>query len=175
MRKLDKKRRLENKTNYNKRRLLLEGKKPRIVIRKSNKYLLVQYVESKEAQDTVKTSAISSELTSYGWPTEAKGSLKSLGAAYLTGFLFGKRVLGLKLAPAIVDLGLIRSTKGGRVYALIKGIIEAGFKVPCSEEIMPTDEMIERNDKIDVGDIKSQIELEKKLQTKQEEKKGVKK
>ena len=167
MRKLDKKRRLENKTNYSKRRLLLEGRKPRIVIRKSNKYLTVQYVESREAQDSVKASAISSELTSYGWPKEAKGSLKSLGAAYLTGFLFGKRVAGMK--PAIVDLGLIRSTKGGRIYALIKGIIESGFAVPCSEEIMPTDEMIERNDKIDVSDIKSQIELEGKIKTKSKE------
>jgi len=165
MRKLDKKRRLENKTNYSKRRLLLEGKKPRIVIRKSNKYITLQYVESKEAQDTVKASAISSELTSYGWPKEAKGSLKSLGAAYLIGFLFGKRIAGMK--PAIVDLGLIRSTKGARIYAAIKGIIEAGFKVPCSEEIMPSDEMIERNDKIDVSEIKSEIELEGKLKTKQ--------
>jgi len=165
MRKLDKKRRLENKTNYNKRRLLLEGNKPRIVIRKSNKYLTVQYVESKEAQDSVKASAISSELTSYGWPKEATGSLKSLGAAYLTGFLFGKRIAGMN--PAIVDLGLIRSTKGGRIYALVKGIIESGFKVPCSEEIMPTDEMIERNDKVDVSEIKAEIELEGKIKSKE--------
>lgn len=165
---LSKKRRLENKTNYTKRRRLLEGRTPRIVIRKSNKYLIVQYVESREAQDTVKASAISKELTSYGWPEEAVGSLKSLGAAYLTGFLLGKRVAGMK--PAIVDLGLLRSTKGSRVYALIKGIIDSGFKVPCSEEIMPSDEMIKRNEKVNVDEIKAEIELEGKIKNKSEKK-----
>lgn len=164
---------MENKTNYSKRKRLLEGRKPRIVIRKSNKYILVQYVESREAQDSVAASVISSELSSYGWPKEMKGSLKSLGAAYLTGFLFGKRVLGLGKPAGIVDLGLIRSTKGSRIYALVKGIKEAGFDVPCSEEIMPTDEMIKRNEKISIDEIKSEIELEVKIKKKSE--KGAKK
>ena len=34
-----KRRRIENKTNYTKRRRLLEGRKPRVVIRKTNRYI----------------------------------------------------------------------------------------------------------------------------------------
>lgn len=165
MKLINKRRRLENKTNYSKRKRLLEGRKPRIVIRKSNKYILVQYVESSAAQDTVKASAISKELTSFGWPEKMAGSLKSLPAAYLTGYLFGKRIKGFK--AAIVDLGLLRSTKGSRIYALIKGIKDAGFEVPCGEEVIPAENKI-KNDKTSefFDEIKSQIELEAKIKNK---------
>jgi large subunit ribosomal protein L18 len=135
-----KRRRLENKTNYSKRMRLLEGRKPRIVIRKSNKYITLQYVESKAAQDAVKVSVISRDLLDYGWSKEKAGSLKSLGACYLAGFLFGNKIK--KMAPAILDLGLIRSTKGSRIYAAVKGINDAGFKLPCSEEVFPEEKRI---------------------------------
>ncbi len=137
---LPKRRRLENKTNYSKRLRLLEGRKPRIVIRKTNKYIILQYVESKAAQDLIKASVVSKELVEYGWPEAKSGSLKSLGACYLAGILFGNKIK--KLAPAILDTGLIRSTHGSRVYAAVKGIIETGFKLPCNEKVMPEETRI---------------------------------
>lgn len=137
---LPKKRRLEGKTNYLKRRRLLEGKKPRIVIRKTNKYITIQYIESKAAQDSVIKTLNSKVLLKMGWPAEKSGSLKSLGAAYLSGLLFAKQIKGLK--PAIADIGLIKSTPGSRIYAVLKGINDGGFAVPCSEKVYPSQERI---------------------------------
>lgn len=135
MRILSKRRRHENKTNYTKRRRLLEGRKPRIVVRKTNKYVIIQYIESKAAQDTIKASVISKDLLEQGWPKESEGSLKSLGAAYLSGLLLAKKIKSF--APAILDTGLIRSTKGSRIYAAVKGLIDGGFNIPCSKEVFP--------------------------------------
>jgi ribosomal protein L18 len=42
--KLNKKRRLENKTNYTKRLILLKGGYLRLVVRKTNKYLILQII-----------------------------------------------------------------------------------------------------------------------------------
>ena len=90
--KIQKKRRMEGRTNYSKRRRLLENNKARIVIRKTNKYIILQYVISKEAMDFVKINVNSKDLLNYGWPSDKSGSLKSLAAAYLAGLLFGNRL-----------------------------------------------------------------------------------
>lgn len=140
MRILPKKRRIKNKTNYLKRKRLLEGGRPRITIRKSNKYITIQYVETRIAQDTVKKSIVSSELLEYGWPKEKLGSLKSLPAAYLTGLLFGKMIKSFK--PAVLDMGLIRNTKGSKIYAALKGIVDSGFNIPHGKEIFPEEKRI---------------------------------
>jgi large subunit ribosomal protein L18 len=144
MRVLAKQRRAEGKTNYTKRRRLLEGKKSRIVIRKTNRYVIIQYVKSSVAQDTVVASANSRELLEYGWLERKTGSLKSLGAAYLAGFLFGHRLkkLGLDKEQAILDTGLIRSTKGSRVYSAVKGIMDAKIKLSCNPEVFPEEKRI---------------------------------
>lgn len=141
---LAKQRRLEGRTNYTKRKRLLEAKKPRIVIRKTNRYIIIQYAESKLAQDSIKSSLTSKELVEYGWPEAKSGSLKSLGAAYLTGLAFGNKLkaAGLDKKEAIPDTGLIRSTSGSRVYAALKGLIDAGVKINCSKEVFPDEKRI---------------------------------
>ncbi len=140
--KLDKRRRTECKTNYTKRLKLLEGKSPRLVIRKTNKYITLQIIESKNAQDKAVYSASSKELLKHGWPKEKQGSLKSLSAAYLTGALLGKKAGKLK-GRLIVDTGLIPNTKGSRIYAAIKGAADFGLEINYNKEIMPNHERIE--------------------------------
>jgi large subunit ribosomal protein L18 len=137
---IPKKRRQEGKTNYSKRLRLLEGHKPRIVVRKTNKYITIQYIESSAAQDAVIVTVNSKVLLKHAWPADSAGSLKSLGAAYLTGFLFAKKVKGFK--PAIADVGLVTSTPGSRIYATLKGINDGGFAVPCGEKVYPSEERI---------------------------------
>lgn len=147
---IPKKRRLERKTNYAKRKKILEHSKARIVIRKSNKYIVVQYVESREAQDSIIVHTSSKELLNYGWPSESSGSLKNLGASYLTGLLFGNKIKEKKelvKEKIVLDSGLIRSTKGSKIYAAVKGIIESGLNLPCGKEMFPEDGRI-KNDKI---------------------------
>jgi large subunit ribosomal protein L18 len=140
MKLIDKKRRIENKTNYLKRRRLLESKNPRIIIRKTNKYVLFQYIETKIAQDEVKFMFTSKSLLNYGWPKEKEGSLKSLGAAYLAGMAFGKMIKNEK--QAIIDTGLIRNTKGSKIHAGIKGIIDSGAKMSYNPEMFPEEKRI---------------------------------
>lgn len=147
--KIDKRRRRENKTNYTKRLILLKGEMPRLVVRKTNRYIIIQIIESVNAQDKVIYSVVTKELLEYGWPEEKKGSLKSLSAAYLGGFLLGKKAKGLK-ATVILDTGLIPSTSGSRIYAVIKGIADSGLNINFNEKIIPSKEKIEgENTKMD--------------------------
>lgn len=144
MKKLDKRRRRENKTNYVKRLILLKSNLPRLIVRKTNRYLIVQLVESINAQDKVISSANTKELLKYGWPEKNHGSLKSLSAAYLAGFIIAKKSINKKIKDVILDSGLIPSTKGSRVYAVVKGAADGGLKIAYDEKILPSNEMINK-------------------------------
>jgi large subunit ribosomal protein L18 len=147
--KLNKRRRMEFKTNYNKRLKLLKGKSPRLVIRKTNRYISLQIIESKNAQDKVIYFASTKELLKSGWPKDKEGSLKSLSAAYLAGLLLGKKAEKLK-GRVIVDTGLIPNTKGSRIYAAVKGVADSGIEINYNKEIMPKMERIEgKTNKLD--------------------------
>jgi large subunit ribosomal protein L18 len=155
--KLDKRRRIENRTNYHKRMILLKGKSPRLVIRKTNRYLILQIIESQDAQDKIIFSANTKELLEKGWPEEKSGSLKSLGAAYLAGFLLGKKAGKIK-ERIILDTGLIPSTKGSRIYAAVKGFADAGMKINYDKEMVPSQERMENpNTESFFSKIKSKI------------------
>ena len=136
--KIEKRRRRQGKTDYKARLSLLKSGKPRIVFRKTNKYIIGQYVKSKEAQDSVTIGVTSRDLLKFGWPKEMPGSLKSLPASYLTGFLLGKKILDKEdKASAVLDIGLLRSIKKSKVYAFSKGLVDAGIEIPCSKEVFP--------------------------------------
>jgi large subunit ribosomal protein L18 len=139
---LNKKRRQKNKTNYAKRLNLLRGNAPRLVIRKTNKYVTLQVVEHKDAQDYIIEAVTTRDLLKNGWPEAKKGSLKSLSASYLAGLLLGNKLKGKIKQKLILDLGLIPNTKGSRVYSAVKGISDAGIKIDFNEEIMPSQERI---------------------------------
>lgn len=142
-RKLHKKRRRESKTNYKKRLVLLKSNCPRLVVRKTNKYIILQIVETKHAQDKVLKMITTKELLKFGWPEEKIGSLKSLAASYLAGLLIAKKI---KIKKAILDSGLIPNTKGSKVYAAVKGARDSGLNIPCSEKVFPDNEKIQRYD-----------------------------
>ncbi|UCD20869.1 MAG: 50S ribosomal protein L18 [archaeon] len=130
------KRRRENKTDYKARFNLLKSNLPRLVVRKTNKYIIAHIVESKEAQDKTVAYFNSKGLKKYSWPI----TFKNLAAAYLTGFVLGKKYK--KTGKVILDLGLQRSTKGSRIYAVVKGIKDAGVGILCEEKILPTDQRV---------------------------------
>jgi large subunit ribosomal protein L18 len=131
-------RRREGKTNYAKRLRLLSSGKPRLVARRSLKYIQAQVADYDETGDRIIASANSKELQKLGW----KFSCKNTPAAYLTGLLVGRRALAAKISSAVLDTGLYGSTKGSKLYALAKGVIDAGLKVPCGEEVLPAEERI---------------------------------
>jgi large subunit ribosomal protein L18 len=133
-------RRLQAKTDYKARFGLLKSGQPRLVIRKTNKYILAQLVISKNAQDTVMASASSQELLAKGWPTKNKGSLKSLPAAYLTGVLIAKKVKK-QITNAIVDFGMQRNIHKSRLYAVVQGAIESGLTLPHNQSVLPIEHL----------------------------------
>jgi large subunit ribosomal protein L18 len=142
MKKIDKKRRIENRTNYHKRLILLKSGALRMVVRKSNKYILLQIVESSHAQDKVLLQVSTKDLLKYGWPEAKQGSLKSLSAAYLAGCLIAKKTKDIK-GRIILDSGLIPNTKGSRVYAAVKGAGDSGLEIKFDESISPDMEKVE--------------------------------
>ncbi|MBT4258092.1 50S ribosomal protein L18 [archaeon] len=143
MTKVSKRRRRENKTNYLHRVKLLKSETPRVVFRKTNKYVVAQYVVSTEAQDSIKIGISSKALLMNGWPEEMKGSLKSIPAAYLTGYLMGKNILKEKLQQPIVDFGMLRVDHKTKLYGFLKGMIDSGVAIPCKKEAFPEEERIQ--------------------------------
>ncbi|MEK6895710.1 MAG: 50S ribosomal protein L18 [Nanoarchaeota archaeon] len=159
--KTQKRRRRENKTDYKKRINLLKGEKARIVFRKTNRYIISQYVTSKDAQDKVEFTITSKELLRHGWPEKASGSLKSLTASYLTGFLTGIKIKKEKKETPIVDLGMTRTLHGTKVFAFIKGLIDAGVTIPCKKDAFPSEERLNgehMKNKVNIKEIKMKLE-----------------
>ncbi|MFH1638265.1 MAG: hypothetical protein ABIB71_07610 [Candidatus Woesearchaeota archaeon] len=78
---LDYKRKREGKTDYKKRLKLLSSKKPRLVVRKSLKNIVVQITEYDAKGDRVVIATHSRQLIRMGW----KGYRRNLPAAYLVG------------------------------------------------------------------------------------------
>ena len=135
----EKRRRRECKTDYKLRMGLLKSSKPRIVIRRTNKYFVVQAIESFEAQDKVIKGVSSKDLIAKGWDEKSAGSLKSVPAAYLTGLLLAKE---LKTKDFIIDLGMAKNIAGNRNYAVVKGLIDGGLNINANPESLPSDERI---------------------------------
>jgi len=131
-------RRREGKTNYRKRLKLLLSRKPRLVVRITNKRVIAQIIEYHPDGDRVLVGVDSSMLTKYGW----KGDLNNTPAAYLTGILVAKKALEKGINEAILDIGLHTPTRGGRVFAVLRGAVEAGLEVPHSPEVLPDDSRI---------------------------------
>jgi len=129
-------RKREGKTNYHKRLELLKSKKVRLVVRKTQKYIIVQFVEYVPTGDKIIASATSKDLIKQGW----NYSCKNLPSAYLIGYLIGKKA---KVKEAILDLGGHVSIKQNKIYAVVKGVIDSGVKIPCNKEALPSKERIE--------------------------------
>ncbi len=132
------KRRMQQKTNYKKRLALVKSGKPRLVIRKSLDNMRVQLVGFNAGGDKTLASAVSAELAALGW----KMGSGNISAAYLTGLLAGARAKKAGINEAVPDLGLQTNTKGSRIYAALKGAVDAGLAVPHSEDILPSEERI---------------------------------
>jgi large subunit ribosomal protein L18 len=143
MKTIQKRRRRENITDYMTRLKMLKSGKPRLVFRKTNKYIISQYIISEEAKDKIIFGITSKKLLEYGWPESFKGSLKSIPASYLTGYLMAKKIKEKKLETPIVDFGMLRKLHKSKLFAFLKGIIDGGIEINCKKEAFPEEERIE--------------------------------
>ncbi len=131
-------RKREGKTDYRLRLKLVKSNKPRLVLRRSKQHLITQFVEYQPDGDKVLATTTSIELRKFGWKTNAR----NLPAAYLTGLLCGVKAKKANISEAILDLGLNKSTTGGMLYAVLKGVIDAGLNIPHNGKILPSEARI---------------------------------
>ncbi|XP_027355031.1 60S ribosomal protein L5-like [Abrus precatorius] len=157
------KRRREGKTDYRARiRLINQDKnkyntpKYRFVVRFTNKDITAQIASASIAGDIVLAAAYSHELPRYGLET----GLTNYAAAYCTGLLLARRVLKMlemdeeyegnveatgedfSVEPAetrrpfraLLDVGLIKTTTGNRVFGALKGALDGGLDIPHSDK-----------------------------------------
>lgn len=159
-------RRREGKTDYKARRILVtqdkrkyNSPKYRLVARFTNKDIIVQIVAARMAGDEVLTAAYAHELPRYG----IKRGLTNFAAAYCVGLLCARRHLAkIGLAEtyvgkeevdgemfeveeeedkrpftALLDIGLVNTTTGNKVFAVMKGAVDGGINVPHNEKRFP--------------------------------------
>ncbi|KAM3441479.1 hypothetical protein MY1884_004395 [Beauveria asiatica] len=164
------KRRRQGKTDYYARkRLITQAKnkynapKYRLVVRFTNKDIIMQLVTSEISGDKVFCAAYAHELKAYG----IEHGLTNWAAAYATGLLIARRALkklgldedfvGVEEADgeftlteaaetddgerrpfkAFLDVGLARTSTGARVFGALKGASDGGILVPHSEKRFP--------------------------------------
>ncbi|NJD75813.1 MAG: 50S ribosomal protein L18 [Candidatus Methanoperedens sp.] len=147
------------KTDYRARKQMLISRKPRFVVRKSINHTNIQLVTPVKEGDTTLVSANTVELKKYGYT----GGTGNLPAAYLAGLLLGYRAKKNGQTEAILDMGLYEATKGGRIFAAVKGALDSGLDIPHNPEIFPADERIKGKhiDKYKKTNISEQFEAVK--------------
>jgi large subunit ribosomal protein L5e len=164
------KRRQEGKTDYYARKRLITqarnkygAPKYRLVVRFTNRDIIMQIVTSEISGDKVFCAAYSHELRAYG----IEHGLTNWAAAYCTGLLIARRVLtklgldkdfaGVEEADgeftlteaaetgdgerrpfkANLDVGLHRTSTGARIFGAMKGASDGGILIPHSENRFP--------------------------------------
>ena len=146
-------RRREGVTRFSKRLPLIKSGKPRIVVRKSNRNIVVQFVEFSEKGDRTAFTFNSGHLKKlFKWP-----SARNAWTAYLAGLYAGKEASKKGVKEAVPDIGRHTPSKGNIVFAAIKGAADAGIKCSFSEDVVPMDKISAPPEKI-----KAQFEEVKK-------------
>lgn len=131
-------RKREGKTDYRHRLKMLRSGKLRLVVRISLKHVQAQVVKVSQAGDITLASAHSKQLEALGW----KNGTSNLPSAYLVGLLCGYRAIKAGIKEATFDIGMIHPTKGGKIFAALKGAVDAGLQIPYDEGILPNDEQV---------------------------------
>ncbi len=117
-------RRREGRTNYIKSAALLQGRLPRVVVRRSNRSITAQVIIYDRDGDKVVASAHSSELKEFNWPAK-----RNTPTAYLTGKLLARKAGKLNLGECVLDIGLRKPSKASILFAAAKGAADNGLKI----------------------------------------------
>ncbi len=131
-------RKKKGKTNYKSRLKLLLSRKPRLVVRKSLKNLILQVIDYTPKGDVVLLCVHSRDLKNLGW----KASGNNLSACYLLGMLLAVKAKEKNIGECVLDIGMNPSIKGCKLYSALKGATDAGFKIPFSDSIFPDEKRV---------------------------------
>lgn len=131
-------RKREGKTDYKKRLKYLDSGKIRFVVRRSLRYIILQFVRYGVKGDEVLVGVNSSELKKFGW----NYSFSNIPSAYLSGLLIGKRAIEKGIKEAIFDNGLCSIVKKSVLFSCLKGVLDAGVNIPCDREMLPDENVV---------------------------------
>lgn len=154
-------RRRESRTDYYVRRRLLSSHEIRAVVRRSNRNITVQFVDFTMEGDRIVAAADTRTLAKAGWGH----SCSSVPAGYLVGYAAGLKAKKAGIERAVLDLGMQNPQYGGVLFAVAKGMADAGLEVPVSEDVLPVEDRISGkhiDDRIeaDVSSMKQKLEAE---------------
>ncbi len=186
------KRRRQGKTDYYARRRLCQQdknkydtKKYRFVVRRTNTKFICQVIYPTIQGDRVMCQATSSELKKYG----LTAGLTNYASAYCTGLLCARRLLknlkldgefkgvetangelfdvydvGFERRPfkAFLDVGLVRTTTGNRVFGAMKGAVDGGLYIPHNSKRFPGYHVEEAEEVVNVRGKKKKQQQEEK-------------
>ncbi|MBI5223113.1 50S ribosomal protein L18 [Candidatus Micrarchaeota archaeon] len=131
-------RRRDGKTNFAKRLALVKSGLPRMVVRRSNKNLLVQFVTFDPKGDKTLLSFDGFHLAkNHKWISK-----RNVWTAYLVGLAAGKMAQKKGVKDFVFDMGLYTPSKGSVVFAALKGAVDSGLtSTSMSEEKVPTEKL----------------------------------
>ncbi|MGB9719173.1 MAG: 50S ribosomal protein L18 [Candidatus Anstonellales archaeon] len=125
------KRRKIGRTRYKKRLALLRSNKPRLVVRKKNKDIVVQIVDFGYEGDRVLVTVNGKVIAKqFNWPSK-----RNMPTAYLIGLYAAKLARAKGVSEVVPDIGLHSPTKGSIVFGAIKGAIDGGLKTNMNMEM----------------------------------------
>jgi len=132
-------RRRSGKTNFYYRKKLIFSNQLRVIVRSSLKNMTIQVAEAQIIGDKILSATRTSELVKdFNW----QGNTGNIPASYLTGYLAGKKALKAEVEGGVLDLGIAKASYGNRLFAALKGLVDAGMDIPHNEKIYPTEERI---------------------------------
>ena len=91
-----------------------------------------------------------------------KGNCGNIPATYLTGLLAGFRARKAGLKNAILDIGIVSPIKGAKIFAALKGALDAGLSIPHSEDVLPDESRIRGEDIANYAKLLSEDEEDEK-------------
>ena len=126
-------RRREGKTNFAKRLALVKSGRTRMVVRRSNKDIMIQFIDFDPKGDKTLLTVSGAHLSKlYQWPSK-----RNVWTAYLAGLMAGKMAKKKGVKDIVVDLGMYVPSKGAVIFAAQKGAADAGLETVCDKEKVP--------------------------------------
>lgn len=130
-------RRLSGKTNYANRLALVKSGQTRMVIRRSNSHVIVQFVDFAEVGDKTISSYTTGQLhKAHKFPAK-----RNAWSAYLVGLVAAHAAKKKGVKSFVLDLGMYSPSKGSTLFAALKGALDAGLDGPVPEEKIPSEKL----------------------------------
>jgi len=130
-------RRRQGKTNFAKRLALVKSGKTRMVVRRSNKNIVIQFIDfGPEGDKTLLTVSGTHLAKLHGWPSK-----RNAWTAYLAGLMAGKMAQEKGVKEFVLDMGMYVPSKGSVIFAALKGAADAGLSTKFDSAKVPEDKL----------------------------------